>query len=93
MVLPHCARKGSCVGERDTKAAQRRQGFGHVVTVVGRLLSILQATGKGTALDMAALLKREALDVIGDSTYSPSCTHSFMVSLRAGSWIACKSWR
>ena len=46
-------------------ALQCRQGFGHVVAILGRVTDILQATGRDTTLDMAALLKREALDAIG----------------------------
>ena len=33
--------------------------------ILGRVIDILGAAGKDTAVDMAALLKREALDVIG----------------------------
>ena len=42
-----------------------RQGFRHVLDIVGRLMAIMEATGSAKAVDMASLLKREALDVIG----------------------------
>ena len=35
--------------------------------ILGRVIDILQEAGKDTAVDMAVLLKREALDVIGGS--------------------------
>ena len=37
------------------------------MAILGRVIDILQAAGRDSAIDMAALLKREALDVIGGS--------------------------
>ena len=48
-------------------ALRCRQGFGHVVPILGRVMDSLQATGKDTPVNMAALLKREAMDVIGEA--------------------------
>ena len=42
-----------------------RHGFGHVRGVVEQLLGVLHAAGEGKVVDMASMLKREALDVIG----------------------------
>ena len=56
-----------CVEGNISPAALRcRQGFGHVVPILGRVVDILHAAGRDTPVDMAALLKRESLDVIGE---------------------------
>lgn len=44
-----------------------RHGFQHVLDIVGQLLRILKAGGEDAVVDMDNLLKREALDVIGES--------------------------
>ena len=44
-----------------------------MLDVVGRLGAILEARGQGSAVDMASLLKREALDVIGGAAPCKSC--------------------
>ena len=36
-----------------------------MLEVVGQLLGVLDAAGEGKVVDMASMLKREALDVIG----------------------------
>lgn len=49
-----------------------RHGFQHVLDVVAQMLRILKAGGKETVVDMDNLLKREALDVIGECP--PRCS-------------------
>jgi hypothetical protein len=49
-----------------------RHGFQHVLDVVAQMVRILKAGGKDAVVDMDNLLKREALDVIGECP--PRCS-------------------
>ena len=48
-----------------------RHGYMHVVDINQRLVGMLMRSGAEKAIDMDELLKREALDVIGQQLKSP----------------------
>lgn len=52
-----------------------RHGFRHVVDINQRLVEMLTRSGADKAVDMDELLKREALDVIGQQRRSALHEH------------------
>ena len=69
-----------------------RQGFRHVVDINQRMVDMLTRAGADKAVDMDELLKREALDVIGqqnralDKAASPEHADALLLLVWVSHW-------